>query len=74
MPRPRCCSQSLARGHPLIDGNQRPAWVAMVVFLGLNGVALDAPEDAAYDLVIAVSNGVLDHQASSARLSSWSLS
>ena len=29
----------IARNHPFIDGNKRTAYVAMVVFLALNGIA-----------------------------------
>jgi death-on-curing protein len=58
--------ESLTRNHALIDGNKRLAWVAVVVFYGLNGFAVRAPEDPAYDLVIGVATGELppDHVAS----------
>jgi death-on-curing protein len=58
--------ESLTRNHALIDGNERLAWVAVVVFDGLNGLAVRAPEDDAYDLVIGVATGGLppDHTAS----------
>jgi death-on-curing protein len=49
--------ESAARNYSLIDGNKRLTWMAAFVFFGLNGVDLDAPEDDAYDLVIAVSTG-----------------
>ena len=45
---------SLARNHPLVDGNKRLAWLATYVFCAKNGVELDPDDDAAYDLVIAV--------------------
>jgi death on curing protein len=58
--------ESLTRNHAVIDGNKRLAWVAVVVFYGLNGPAVRAPEDDAYDLVIGVATGELppDHTAS----------
>jgi death-on-curing protein len=31
---------AIARNHPFIDGNKRTAYVAMVLFLALNGMAL----------------------------------
>lgn len=34
----------LAKNHPFVDGNKRVAFVAMAVFLELNGYSLDAPE------------------------------
>ena len=51
---------SLARNHPLVDGNKRLAWLATYVFCAKNGVELDAPDDAAYDLVVGVASGELD--------------
>ncbi|MGI8727080.1 MAG: type II toxin-antitoxin system death-on-curing family toxin [Solirubrobacterales bacterium] len=53
--------QSLARNHPLVDGNKRLAWLATWVFLAKNGTELDPPDDdEAYGLVIAVANGELE--------------
>ena len=52
--------QSLARNHPLVDGNKRLAWLATYVFCAKNGVELDPSDDAAYDLVIAVADGSLE--------------
>jgi death on curing protein len=51
---------SLARNHALVDGNKRLAWLATYVFCAKNGVELDADDDRAYDLVIAVASGALD--------------
>jgi death-on-curing protein len=51
---------SLARNHPLIDGNKRLAWLATYVFCAKNGVEPDPSDDAAYDLVVAVASGELD--------------
>lgn len=58
---------SLARNHPLIDGNKRLAWLATYVFLAKNGVELDPADDAAYDLVIAVAEGSIEDVAELAR-------
>ncbi|WP_436502195.1 type II toxin-antitoxin system death-on-curing family toxin [Actinokineospora sp. HUAS TT18] len=63
--------ESIARNHPLVDGNKRLAWMAAFVFYGLNGVDLDAPEDEAYDLVIAVSTGAIDHREVAGVLATW---
>ena len=63
--------ESLTRNHPLIDGNKRLGWLAVVVFYGLNGLDLDAPTDDAYDLVIAVATGSLEHAEAAERLHSW---
>jgi death on curing protein len=51
---------SLARNHPLVDGNKRLAWLATYVFLAKNGVELDPSDDDAYELVVAVAAGELD--------------
>ena len=51
---------SLARGHPLLDGNKRLAWLATVVFLDVNGRGVELADDAAFDLVMSVAEGRLD--------------
>jgi death on curing protein len=51
---------SLARNHPLVDGNKRLAWLATYVFCAKNGVELDAHDDAAYELVTGVASGSID--------------
>jgi death on curing protein len=51
---------SLARNHPLVDGNKRLAWLATYVFLAKNRVELDPSDDDAYELVVAVAAGELD--------------
>lgn len=63
--------ESLARNHALIDGNKRLAWMATFVFYGLNGHDLDAPEDDAYDLVIAMSVGSLRYADAAVKLAVW---
>lgn len=63
--------ESLVRNHPLLDGNKRLGWVGVVVFYGLNGYDLDAPEDPAYDLVIAVAEGRCGVQEAARALSNW---
>lgn len=47
----------IARNHPFIDGNKRTALAAMIVFLGLNGVDLDAPQEAATAMVLSLAAG-----------------
>jgi death-on-curing protein len=51
---------SLARNHPLIDGNKRLAWLATYVFCAKNGIELDPGDDDAYRLVIGVAVGEID--------------
>ena len=51
---------SLARIHPLVDGNKRLAWAATRVFCLLNGTDLRLPVDDAERLVIGVAAGDID--------------
>ncbi|WP_433699874.1 type II toxin-antitoxin system death-on-curing family toxin [Nocardiopsis sp. CA-288880] len=52
--------QSVLIGHPLSDGNKRLAWTSARAFLRLNGEGFGpVDQDAAYDLVIAVTTGEL---------------
>ncbi len=59
---------SLARNHGLVDGNKRLAWLATVVFLDINGQAVELDDDAAFELVMAVAEGSLDVSEIAARL------
>ena len=63
--------ESIVRNHPLLDGNKRLGWVAVVVFYGLNDRELDAPEDPAYDLVISVAEGKASYQEIAETLRDW---
>lgn len=51
---------SLARNHPLIDGNKRLALAATFTYLGVIGLRLTLTDDEAYELVMAVAAGDLD--------------
>ena len=50
---------------------KRLGWLATVVFYGLNGVDLQAPDDAAFDLVIAIASGRADHHEAARHLAQW---
>ena len=63
--------ESLTRNHALVDGNKRLAWVAVVVFHGLNSMVVAAPEDDAYDLVIGVATGVVPVADAALELNGW---
>lgn len=62
---------SLVRNHALVDGNKRLGWTAVVVFYDINESRLEAPDDDAYDLVIAVAEGRLDVPEIAASLAGW---
>lgn len=69
--------ESIVRNDPLVDGNKRLGWMAAFVFYGLNGLNgldLDAPEDDAYDLVIALATGQVGYAEAAERLGSWTRS
>ena len=63
--------ESIVRNHPLVDGNKRLGWLATVVFLDINGAWIEAPDDDAYNLVIAVASGQADLQQIAATLAQW---
>jgi death on curing protein len=47
----------IARNHPFVDGNKRTALASMIVFLGLNKLDLDAPQEAATAIVLGLAAG-----------------
>lgn len=47
----------IVKNHPFIDGNKRCGAVAARVFLALNGIVIDMPDDVIYDLVVATAEG-----------------
>jgi death-on-curing protein len=52
----------IARNHPLVDGNKRAAFGAMIVFLGLNGIDLDVPPEDATAIILEVAAGEIDEE------------
>jgi len=57
----------IARNHPFVDGNKRTAFVALELFIELNGWALDADDADAVRVMLAVADGSMDE----ARLAEW---
>lgn len=53
-------AHSLARSHPLVDGNKRLALGGPIGFYGLNGLRLTLTNDEAHELIIAIASGQLD--------------
>ena len=62
---------SVVRNHALVDGNKRLGWLATAVFYGLNDIALDAPDDDAYELVMAVARSESSVEEIASVLGSW---
>lgn len=58
----------LARNHPFTDGNKRSAFVAVELFLALNGRELVASDADCVLAMIAVASGTLDDAAFAAWL------
>lgn len=63
--------ESLVRNHTVVDGNKRLGWLATVVFYGLNGISLDAPDDDAYNLVIAIASSTTTYRQAAEDLGRW---
>ena len=49
----------LVTSHPFADGNKRVGFLAMYVFLGLNGLEIEAEEPDVVELMVAVAAGRL---------------
>lgn len=57
----------IARAHPFHDGNKRTAFLAAMIFLGLNGKDLDATEAEVVQVMTALAAGSLSEPA----LATW---
>ncbi|MFT3735489.1 MAG: type II toxin-antitoxin system death-on-curing family toxin [Rhodocyclaceae bacterium] len=53
----------IARNHPFIDGNKRTAFVAVELFLALNGFLLTADDASCILTMLAVAAGEIDEAA-----------
>jgi death-on-curing protein len=53
----------IARNHPFVDGNKRTAFVAVELFLALNGFVLLAEDGACVLTMLAVAAGQMDEVA-----------
>ncbi len=61
--------ESVARFHPLIDGDKRTAWTLMVLLLWINGYRHDFTTDEGFDLVVGVAAGTVELRDSAALIS-----
>jgi death-on-curing protein len=57
----------VAKNHPFVDGNKRVAFQAMYLFLGLNGLRIDAAEEEVVALILSLADGTVDE----AELAAW---
>lgn len=62
-----CYAVALAKNHPYIDGNKRTAFVAMELFLVLNGEALEAGDEACVITMLGVAAGEMGEE----QLAAW---
>jgi death-on-curing protein len=53
----------IARNHAFVDGNKRTALASMIVLLGLNGLDLDAPQEAATAIILSLAAGEVTEDA-----------
>ena len=60
----------ISMNHPLVDGNKRLAWMAMVVFLDINNADLEATDDDAVVIMLSVARGQTNERALGTWLSS----
>ncbi|MEV7663513.1 type II toxin-antitoxin system death-on-curing family toxin [Paenarthrobacter sp. NPDC089316] len=61
--------ESVARFHPLLDGNKRTAWTLMVLLLWVNGYRHDFTTDQGFELVVGVAAGTIDLRDADRRIS-----
>ena len=52
----------ICSGHPFRDGNKRISFLTAVIFLGLNGLDLVAPEEEVVERMWALASGKLDEE------------
>lgn len=57
----------LCNNHSFLDGNKRTAYVVAETFLDLNGYAMNAPDDAVVNTMLAVASGVMSEE----QLAKW---
>jgi death-on-curing protein len=58
----------VARNHPFVDGNKRTALLAALVFLDINGIAVERESEALYELTMGVAEGRIDKAAAALEL------
>lgn len=58
----------IVNNHPFVDGNKRTGLLAALVFLDLNGIGIDRPNDALYTLTLGVAEGRIDKREATLEL------
>lgn len=52
----------IAKNHPFVDGNKGTALASMIVFLGLNELDLDAPQESATAIILSLAAGKITEE------------
>jgi death-on-curing protein len=53
----------IVSNHPFVDGNKRAGMLSAVVFLDVNGISINLPSDALYELTMSVAESRIDKAA-----------
>jgi len=53
----------IVSNHAFVDGNKRAGMLAAVVFVDVNGISIEHPSDALYELTMGVAEGRIDKTA-----------
>ena len=62
---------SIVAHHPLVDGNKRLGWIALVTTLAINDIVLDVDDDEGFDLTMRVADGSADVDDITAQVHVW---
>lgn len=62
---------SIVAHHPLVDGNKRLGWVALVTTLAINDVVLDVDDDEGFALTMRVADGSAEVEDITAQVHVW---
>ena len=56
-------AEGIVRNHPFLDGNKRIGFMAAYIFLGVNGLAIEVPEEEVVLQTLALAAGEIDEPA-----------
>lgn len=58
----------IVSNHPFVDGNKRAGLLAALVFLEINGIAIERPSEELFELTMAVAEGRASKREAAATL------
>lgn len=64
-------AHGIVKNLPFLDGNKRTGFMAAYVFLGANGLDLEAPEEEAVERMLALAAGAIRSSTFAAWLRKW---